>query len=42
MPGKFILGGHEKSEGMSDDFGRYVQMGLKMEPKNPIFLSRKE
>ena len=28
------------SDGKSDDYGRYVQMGLKMKPKDPVFLSR--
>lgn len=28
------------SDGQSDDYGRYVQMGLKMKPKDPVFLSR--
>ena len=28
------------SDGNSDDYGRYVRMGLKMKPNDPVFLSR--
>lgn len=28
------------TDAMSDDYGRYVQMGLKMKPKSPVFLLR--
>ena len=29
------------SDAKSDDYERYVQMGLKIKPKDPVFLSRK-
>ena len=30
------------TDGMSDDLGRYTELGLKLEPNNPSMLSRIE
>ena len=39
-----MLGSIELSltDGMSDDLGRYTELGLKLEPNNPSMLSRTE